>query len=110
MVGKVNIKQLTQKQILSMTFGMSQQIVLYLSIVFALQRFDREFFSKKVIVMSIGLIRIVESLIYMTHQEFSFQLKLQIDVLLNSDLFHRYSMFVGNNPMLFDSVSDIIYD
>ena len=43
----------------------------------------------------------------MTHQEFSCQLKLEMDVHLNSDLFHRYSMFVDNNPTLFDSAPEI---
>ena len=43
----------------------------------------------------------------MTHQEFSCQLKLEMDVHLNSDHFHRYSMFVDNNPTLFDSAPEV---
>ena len=43
----------------------------------------------------------------MTHQEFYSQLKLEMDVHLNSDHFHRYSMFVDNNPTLFDSAPEI---
>ena len=43
----------------------------------------------------------------MTHQEFYSQLKLEMDVHLNSDHFHRYSMFVDNNPTLFDSAPEV---